>query len=153
MGSRTTRLRVLLAVLAGALTAPVSVTVLLTFVGLTDRYAWDAQSLTYSLTTFLPALLLATIIGSPVALISIIVLFGPLWFALHKAGGSFRTFMLAGTAAGFVMACPFAVISSLQSAGGGLMILLVLTVAAIPTTAVLWLVAYGRKGRQPSQPL
>ena len=51
--------------------------------------------------------------------------------------------MTGGPAAGLVMACPLALIGG-SSLAAGLRLLLTFTVAAIPTSAILWIVAYGR---------
>ena len=149
MKPTTTLPRVALALLAGALAAPLFVVFLMQ---LADPYAWTLDA-TIDFLKSLPLILpLSILIGGPIALVSILILFGPLWLAHHRNGGGVKTFILAGSAAGFVMACPLALFTNGGSLTNGLRLLLIFTLAAIPTTALLWRVAYGPLRREKALP-
>jgi hypothetical protein len=149
---RTTPQRVILAILAGALAGPLFVVLI---AQLSDPGAWTLVATGQFLTSLPLVAPLSVLIGGPVALASIVILLGPLWIAHHRSGGGARTFILAGAAAGLVMALPLALIGG-GSLAGGVRLLLTFTVAAIPTSAILWIVAYGRPRKpmaaEPSAP-
>lgn len=125
--------RIVLAILAGAVVAPPIVLLLMLAV---------PGAMIENFEQFVLMTILALILGAPIAAASIVALFGPLWILHHRQGAGLPSFIGLATLAGVVMACGVSLYIRNWRALDVLPVVF-LTVAAVPTSVVIWGVAYG----------
>jgi hypothetical protein len=141
--------RIALAILAGALTSPVLVVVMGFAVALSQPGGEEVDPIggvigaPWLLITIVQFCVAGLIVGSPIALVAILVLFGPLWILHAKRRGRAWSFIALAAAAGLPLSGFWLI---MQSGKASLLSLAVAPAAAALASVVMWRVAYdGRR--------
>ncbi|MDO9337563.1 MAG: hypothetical protein Q7T61_14290 [Caulobacter sp.] len=132
-GPRTSRTRVVLAVLAGALVTPLLYATMI-FVA---SDLWNQAGAT---DMTLAALVVGVIFGAPLVLLGILVLFAPIWLWRHRQEAPFVAFLLAGTLVSLLAGIVVPVVGvaePIMTAMFGL--------SAALSTSLMWWIAYGSR--------
>lgn len=103
---RRTRLsagRVILAVLAGAVTAPVCVLALMMATAMVGKEIGQGNGLLDAAGLFLMLAAVSILFGSPIALAGIVILFAPLWYIHRRLNGNAASFIALAALAGLAL--------------------------------------------------
>jgi hypothetical protein len=151
MARRTSALRIALAVLAASFLAPLAFSLLSITIALVESLGRPGGLGLADLLSAVAFVWFASVlIAAPLTLGVIAFPLSVFWFLHHRAGGGRLSFLAGGSGAGLLLGLLLISMAAEIPSVDAVLTVLIFTLTATATTAAIWRIAYGGKGRELS---